>query len=523
MNNFLDFFRRFAATTEPDAPVSPRGPAPEHSDAFAISEQLGRGVTSQDIANALIAAGDGYPHEQGVAFVELMERDSMLAAHFATRRHAVLSCDWTVTSKKNPKLADEITRQLEAANIHGLIEHLLFAVPFGYSGAVLDWAVGGGELRGWLPVAPWAWEFDSIGNPAFVSATTGRAESVASRGGGKQDIVVFAGGSGLPCRRGLLRPLAWLFLIKNTTFKNWGRFVEKFGIPVAIITAASGNDESARAIVAAVRSAGANAALVAGDEARVTFSGANSASQDAFAGLSTYIDACYATLILGQTASSGDSSGLSGGDAQSQVRDDLRGSDARLIIDAVQRQIIAPLVQHATGATDAGDVRFWIDYEDGEDEKALADTWKVVSEVTGRKIDTDLAAERFGVRFQDAAPQTPPPLSDTRMLALADRATTTKSKREGALVAITQEALRRTVADEQAAAEWLGPVRHAVKKAFADIDPSSPTAMDDFTKRLPEFMATIPGLYSEMDTAKFERHLAGAMLAAAVNGYLEPG
>jgi len=36
-------------------------------------------------------------------------------------------------------------------------------------------------------------------------------------------------------------------------------------------------------------------------------------------------------------------------------------------------------------------------------------------------------------------------------------------------------------------------------------------------------MATIPGLYSEMDTAKFERHLAGAMLAAAVNGYLEPG
>lgn len=519
-NLITDFFRRFGP--QPSAVSYPETPdtAPPASDAFALAESLGRGVTATDVAFALVAAGEGQPREQALVFQELPERDAMIGAHLGTRVNAVLACGWDVTSKQRPEVAAAIKKSLEALGMRHLMGHLLQAVPYGYSGAVLDWLPGGKDVVGWKPAMPWAWQFDLCGNAALTDLQ-GIPHSL-TEWHPAQIITAYAPGMGLAPRRGLLRPLAWLYLLKQINFKNWGRFVEKFGIPVAILQAASGGDKAAAEVIKQVRKAGANAAVFTGPEAKVTFSGADSGSAAAFAELIGYIDRCIATLILGQTATSGDAKGFSNGGAQSAVRDDIRGADAMMLIEAVQKHIVVPMSLFRFGLQDPGDLRFWISYEKGGDEKSKAETWKILGEMTGRTIDADQASDEFGVRFGDPiatkATAAPPPLHDA--LALADAGKPPRAA--AALEAIVAEAMRRTVEDERTAAEWLGPVRRAVHEAFGDIDPDAEDAMGEFRRRLPALMARIPGLYAEMDSAKFERHLAGAMLAGAVNGYLGP-
>lgn len=467
---------------------------------------------------AVCAAGDGYPHDQALVFRELIKRDATIAAHLATRRNAVLGLDWNVESEAHPEQAKAITAVLKGANFRGLLQHLLGAIPFGYAGAVLDWAEGGATLKGWRPVAPHAFEFDRAGNPAFLTANSETIPALPLVASGSA-IYIEADGYGLPSERGLLQSLTWLYLLKTVNFKNWGRFVERFGIPVAVVTALNRYDETvANSIISKIKSAGASAALVAGDDTKINFAGATSGSTEAFATFVAHIDDAIATLILGQVATTKAASGFSNGGAQAAVRDDLQAADAQLLNDAIQRQLVAPMLRFAWGLP-ADACTFWLDYAKREDEQAKAETWKTLTEVTGRKIDADLAAEHFGVRFQDA----PPPsaaLHDRRLVALADsNAASPRDRRGAALQAIVNQALLATVEDERAAAEWLGPVRHAVREAFADLDPAAPD-MDEFRRRLPQLMTKIPGLYAEMDSAAFERHLSGAMLASAVNGYV---
>jgi phage gp29-like protein len=517
MQNFLKtWYARFAAepTTAPQLKASA---APEKADSLGLEECLGRPVTASDVSMAAVAAGDGYPHDQALVFKELIKRDATIAAHLATRRNAVLGLDWNVESKTHPEQAKKIAAGLKAANMRGLIQQLLGAVPFGYAGAVLDWDEGGAALKGWRPAAPHAFEFDAAGNAAFVTINAEHLP-VAPLVAAGSAVYVASDGFGLPSERGLLGPLAWLYLLKTVNFKNWGRYVERFGIPVAVVTATSRYDETtANAIISKLKSAGASAALVAGDETKINFAGASTGSTEAFATFVKHIDDCIATLILGQTATTKEASGFSNGGAQAAVRDDLAAADAQLVNSAIQQQIVAPWLRFAFGLPpDAAE--FWLDYAQKEDEKAKAETWKILTEVTGRKIDVDLAAEHFGVRFQDE-PAPAQPLTDQRAtLALAD-SREPRDRRGAALQAIVNDALLATVEDEQTAAEWFGPLRHAVREAFADLDPDNPDAMAEFRRRLPVFMAKIPGLYAEMDSAAFERHLAGAMLAAAVNGY----
>ena len=62
-----------------------------------------------------------------------------------------------------------------------------------------------------------------------------------------------------------------------------------------------------------------------------------------------YLDGIFALLILGQKASSAESSGFSRGQIQEKVRSDILESDCRNLAESIQRQIIAPLERYRYG------------------------------------------------------------------------------------------------------------------------------------------------------------------------------
>ena len=188
-------------------------------------------LTPDRLVNIISNADNGDPREQAVLFSTILEKEPIVAAHLQTRRLAVQSCPWSVQSETNQKLADEITAELRAAGLTKAVGHLLDCIGTGYSGVVVDWAKGGAGIRGFVPISPDVWTFDEGGFPA-ISTVDGRNEEPLANFHPAQIIyIVNDGKAGLPCRRGVMRTLLWMHLFKNSSFRDWGVFLERFGIP----------------------------------------------------------------------------------------------------------------------------------------------------------------------------------------------------------------------------------------------------------------------------------------------------
>jgi len=488
-----------------------------------LSDISGR-ITPARLKTILENADQGMPEEQALLCQIIQEREPVIAAHLQTRKLAVTGCGWEILSDKaNQAKADEITKILRSAKVGALIQHLLDAIAQGFSGAVIDWEEGGGAVKGFIPVHPTAWRFDFGGSPAYVDRN-GQEHALSEHHESQFVLLKNQSKPGLPTRNGILRPLVWMYLFKHSGVAGWMRVIEKFGIPFILGKMADGDfrdDAKRNRVLAALKQIGSDGAgvVTTSTEAEALSVGA-SESGEMFKSFTAYCDEVITLLILGQLASSSTSSGLSGGDAQSQVRQDILESDGSAVAAAIQQAIVAPLCRFRFGMDDPGDIQFWINYEPPEDLAKKAETWVKLTAATGKLVEQAQAEKEFGVKLVDkpeAAPLTLPLEKNTALLDLADLRSPARPARERALDSIVATALARTVEDPEALATWFGPVASAVRQAFGDLDPE--TGLDEFKKRVPEFLGKLPGLYQDMDSAAFERNLSSSMISAALNGY----
>jgi phage gp29-like protein len=485
----------------------------------AWSTALGYQITAQRLKAIMDSAAEGSGSDQVSLFLDVRERDPLLEAHLGTRRLAVTGAPWQLTSEAQPKRAAELTQILTNARIGGLIAHLADAVPTGYAGAVTDWEEGGRGIRGWVPIHPTAFEFDEAGNPA-VTTMTGGVKALQDFGPAQIVYVRANARPGLPTRSGLLRTLIWHWFFKHTNMRNWNRYLEKFGMPLVVgkVPDSTFNDTVKRnALLSALKKMATDSAGLVTESTALEFAkGLDTGSVDAYERLSRYVDELMTLLVLGQLATSQAGSGLSQGGMQESVRQDIAAADSAMLSEAIMAGVVAPLARFRYG--DVGDLTFAIDASPAKDLKSWAETYKILTEVTGRKMDPDTIASEFDVVFQDAQePEAPP---STALVDLADR--TKLPPAETALDSIVTEALRLTVDDPEVLAAWLGPVTAEIRRAFKGIDPDDPGALAAFRDRIPGLVGRLPGLLQDMDSTEFERHLSGAMLAAALNGYVAP-
>ena len=177
-----------------------------------------------------------------------------------------------------------------------------------------------------------------------------------------------------PARGGKIRVLAWLHCLQNWPLKDLFSFIERFGMPFVVARVDQNTWENEREVLQRIiRSFGPDGGGVFTNSTEIQLLNAANTGGDNvyFRALEFCHDAIY-TLLVGQLASSGDSAGMSNGDAQSAVRQDILEADARAIESTIRAQIAAPWTRFQFGdGVPVPKIHFKV--EPPEDEKATAD------------------------------------------------------------------------------------------------------------------------------------------------------
>ena len=366
---------------------------------FGTQASITGGMKPAEVQGILDQANTGECQQQALMIKDIQEKEPIISAHLGTRRGAVHSKTWSVTSVENPDQAAEIELMFTKAGIHDAICYLTDYISTGYAMMVIDWETGAGQVNGFLPIAPECIEFDYGGNIALRNLLG--MDTPKSNYHQYQFLTAKSTAKpGLPCRNGLVRTLAWMYYFKHQGIAGWTRYIEKYGVPFQLVTLPKSQWETRITLLASMKSLGRDGVGIMPEGAKMELlDTSNGNSQETFL---RYCDEVITLTILGQLGTSAKSTGFSNGGSQDSVRSDLLASDCQTMIDVVQKQLLVPLCQYRYGWEDARDIQFWLDYEKKEDLEAKAKMYLTLTQVTGRKIKSDQIAEEFGVEFEEA-------------------------------------------------------------------------------------------------------------------------
>lgn len=365
---------------------------------------VARGLTPDRLDDVLIEANQGDPRDQARLCRDILERDWSIAQAVGTRVNMVLGCPWHIEAaedgddKAAVALEDELRgcgeEYIQGGTFNGLLASLAGALLPGYALSEIQWT-NGGNIAGFREVPQTALIFPA-GQPMIVTAEEPYGVPVEP----PVQYVWHCMRRGLdPCRCGLVRPLAWLFCFANLSVKDVMSFVERHGMPFIVGKVDSaGWDSERNAVKRLIRNFGPSGGGVFTKNVELELMETHSTG-DVYFRLLEYLDDAVAKVVLGQTASSGDSSGLSKGDAQSKVRQDVLEADCRTIETTINAQVVKPWARFNLGVGIAP--RFVIDCAAPEDRLQLAQTVASLSQA-GFSADADELSVRFGLKLAKA-------------------------------------------------------------------------------------------------------------------------
>lgn len=307
--------------------------------------------TPVNVSRILEAANEGDIAELAVAAREILERNWEVIMAMQVRKSALTGLEWGVEPGDGRQASKEAAAAFEAAlktpdmdaapgivSFHGLADHLMDAVVAPLAAAEIVWGPGG-SLAGFRPVGAWHFTFRGSETPLFVTSDTPSGIPLPPA----KFIVHTHGGAGDPARAGLIRTLIWLHVFQNYPVKDLVSFVERYGMPFVVAKVDRSAWENERGVMRnLIRSFGPNGGGVFTKSTELELLQASNSGGDVYFKLLEYTSRAITKVILGQLASSSESAGLSGGDAQSRVRGDLLEADARAIESTIRIQLAAP-------------------------------------------------------------------------------------------------------------------------------------------------------------------------------------
>lgn len=408
---------------KPRRPIRRTAPeSGEHVYVEAIdraSSSRGGSLTPQDVDWIMTTANSGDTVELSKLAVEIEEKNWDIQTAMQTRRNALLGCEWSVepadTSDAGRNAAKGLEKALRAAgNLNGLdtfsdlISDMMGAViaPFAISELIWDSAAlsGFSSIEGRHFTLRDSYELRLITreNPSGMELPPHKFVVHYNRRSG-----------GDMARGGLIRTLAWLHVFQNYPIKDWLGFAERFGMPFIVAKVDRNTyDDNRSAIHSMIRNFGPSGGGVFDRNTEVQLLQAATDGGNVYRSLLDYTGDAITKVLLGQTASSGDSAGLSGGDAQSRVRQDILEADARALESTITSQIAAPWTYFNHG--NAPVPLFKIDASEADDKKAEAEV-KLIDAQTiqtlasvGYRADVKEVSERFGFVLTYEPPPAPP-------------------------------------------------------------------------------------------------------------------
>lgn len=443
-----------------------------------VDYDVSTNITPEKIDQIMTSANTGDTEDQCRLSREILEKNADIMQALSTRKNAVIGCGWRLEPGDDSEAARMAAEQLQTAlracggdgsdAFEDLLEDLLGALLPGFAVSEILWQPGGG-LAGFHHVGQQHFTFVDGYTPRLVTSDNPRGVEIDP----KRIIfhrVRFHGGD--PARGGLIRPLAWLHCFKAVGEKDLLSFIERHGMPFVAAKVDETTFEREKNLVKRlIRNFGSAGGGIFTKNVELQLLDSTSTGE-AYFRLLEYLEAAVNKVILGQTASSGDSSGLSKGDAQSSVRQDILESDCRILQRTINAQLLKPWTEYNFGGSVAAP-QLVINCAAPEDSEANANTLKTLFEA-GFEADEKEVSERFGWNLRrrsdetaKAAPSAAPAASQEDQDAA--HTLNLKQKYDAMGVAIRAGLLTATPEIEEQTRKELGlpPISDAVRKAWA--------------------------------------------------------
>lgn len=323
-----------------------------------LSDHPSNRITPSKLKSILEDAENGDITAQHELFMDIEEQDSAIGANIQTRKRAILTLDWRIAEPRNAtpaeeKLQTEIDELFyQYPNLENLLMDMMDAVGHGFSALEIEWKLENGKYipHNFIP-RPQSWfKLDKNDNLLLKTPTNPMGEPLRQFGwvvhSHKSRSVQLA-------RMGLFRTLAWLYMFKHYSVRDFAEFLELYGMPIRIGKYGAGaTNEEKRTLLRALAQIGHNAAGIMPDSMTIELhnaanTGAGSANNP-FLQMVDWCEKSIARLILGQTLTSGadgKSSTNALGNVHNEVRRDLLVSDAKQVAQTITQQIILPYLQ----------------------------------------------------------------------------------------------------------------------------------------------------------------------------------
>ena len=381
---------------------------------------------------------------------DILERNWDVIGAMEQRSGALCGCNYRIEpggeSDLDKLAAEEFEKELAIASCCGtfydLLQHLVSAVVLPFAPAEIIWQAGG-KLAGFQMLEPHCFNLRDGFVPRLIcdEYSNGLPEDL------QENRIIFHqfAKKGDPARAGKIRVLAWLHCFQNWPIKDLFSFIERFGMPFLIAKVDQNTWESEREVLhSLIRNFGPNGGGVFTKSTELELlNAANTGSDNVYFRTLEFCHNAIYTLLVGQLASSGESSGLSGGDAQSKVRQDILEADAHAVEATVRSQIAKPWIKF--NYPEAAIPKLLFELDPPEDQAALA-TMVATLSGAGYKADPTELSERLGLKLRYEPPVAP----------------------MGQSIALAAEKTEKT-ALAAALDDWLGPIADEIASA-ADLD-----------------------------------------------------
>lgn len=375
---------------------------------FAAS--LASGLTPVRLAQILRACDDGQITDFAVLAEEMEERDPHYASVLGVRKRAVSGVAPTVTpGSEEPgdmKIAEAVRTEIAGHDgFADLVEDLLDGLGKGFSVVEIGWTA---------TAARWTPERFDWRPQRFLTfdRETGEVLRLIDEANPTEGIPLAPFKflvhsprlkSGHVARSGIARLVAFNWMCKAYTLKDWMTFAETYGQPLRIGRYGPGaSREDVEKLFTAVANIGTDAAAVLPDSMRIEFESVSGTQSEAvFENLCRYLDEQVSKAVLGQTMTSDNGSSQAQATVHNEVRHDIAASDARAVTNTLNRDLVKPFVDLNFGPK-IHYPRLVISVDVPED---LDMVLKHTAELAGKGMRFKAAEVRAKLRYGDPEPE----------------------------------------------------------------------------------------------------------------------
>lgn len=399
----------------------------------AWAEEQAAGLTPSKLAAILRDCDGGNIAAFMDLAMEMEERDPHYMSVLGQRKRAISGITPVVTpaseNKRDQEIAAWVRDRITGADAWpGLVEDVMDAVGKGFSVIEIGWQTDKAE---WVPT-----EFVWRPQRFFVPDRDQGQEIRLLDDADTQNGIALQPGkfichkaklkSGPFFRGGIARTVAFSWMCKAYSVKDWMAFIELYGLPLRLGRYGPGaTEEDISTLFRAVANIGTDAAAVIPADMSIEFVDAmkgGGGSQPVFENLARYLDEQISKAVLGQTMTSDDGGSMAQAKVHNEVRLDIAQADARDVSSTIRRDLIAPAVALNFGA-DVTVPKVAIAIEEPEDTSARIED---IAKLADRGVTFKASEARALVRMSDPAdgdevfggkPDTPAP--STARIALA--------------------------------------------------------------------------------------------------------